>query len=179
MAGARRGPGPPPALGDRSQRGRLAAHGQRRRPGAGRVQWRDLQLPGASRRAWRGRISLSLALGHRGAGARLPPLGPRAARPHRWHVRFRHLGRPPTAAARRARSHGQEAALLRLDPPGWRSAELAGFGLGAQGAAGHSRRGSQGGSRGARPLPDFRICAGAPLHRSRRAQTRRCGNARV
>ena len=71
----RQGEPRPHAARDHRPRRRRAAARQRGRPGAGRLQRRDLQLPRASRRSAAAGASLRDAQRHRSAGARLRGVG--------------------------------------------------------------------------------------------------------
>ena len=137
---------------------RRPAHVQRGRDGRGRVQRRDLQLPGAARRARRARPPVRNPVGHRGDRARLRGARARLGGPAPGHVRDRPVGRPEPPAAPRPRPRGEEAALLRARrrPPRLR--------LRAEGAA--PGRGPQARGGGGRPrrLPVLRLRARARDH---------------
>ena len=82
-----------------------------------RLQRRDLQLPGAARRAGpRARRDVRHRGRHRGDRRRLPPLGPGRGAPAARHVRLPDLGRPGAGAVRRARPVRHQAAVHW--PPG-------------------------------------------------------------
>ncbi len=115
-----RGAGPSPAL-DHRPRGRPAADRQRGRHQVGRLQRRDLQLPGADGRAGGQGPPLPHPLRHRGRAAPLRGAGRGLPRPAARHVRLRDLGYDRAAPVRRPRPSGPEALLL---PSGRQRARL-------------------------------------------------------
>ena len=85
---------------------------RRRRDRLDRLQRRDLQLRGASRRARCAGTPVSNALRYRSDRPRLQGVGRGRLRSAERHVWPGDLGRPGTQARRRARRHGHQAGVL-------------------------------------------------------------------
>ena len=172
-SGSGGGPGDA-APADHRPRDRAPAHPERGRHGVGRLQRRDLQLPGAPPRA---RGAWACLLHRDGHGDDRPPLrgGPGRLREEAArHVRLRPLGCAPPDAAGGSRPAGHQAALLCR---GRRQAPLR---VGAEGAAAVGRRrGRPQLERGQPPL-HVRVHARGGQHHRRRPQARaRAHSARL
>ena len=156
--GRRAGRAGRPAAGDHRPRARRPAHPHRRRPGDRGPERRDLQPRGAARRARGRRAPAAHALGHRGAGLRLPGVGPALRRAPARHVRPRAVGRGRAPARARPRPLRHQAAVPR------RGRRRAGLRLRAQRPAPgpRLRRGHR--PRGARGLPGLQLDPGAADH---------------
>ena len=154
--GRRPGGARAPAPVDRRPVGRgTPADVERGRLGVDHVQRRDLQPRRSAPRA--GKQGAQVPLAHRHRSDRAPIRGDGRGLPlvARRHVRARHLGCSPRPTGARARSPGQEAALLH----GHR--RPAAVRVRDQGAAGASRGAARHRSRGAQPLSDVRQRPGA------------------